>query len=306
MAIKLTNLRDFVATVEEGSIRAAARRLRLNQSALTKSIQHLERTLEVELFHRLPRGLELTVYGKAYYSRAKAVTMDLQRGAEDIRHLKGLGGGQVAIGVSATASLLFLPAAVEQFQARFPDTKLRIVGGSLVVMYPELRDGRLDFGIGPRPAQPLDGDFTLQPLFCQPHVVVCRPGHPLARCTRLEDLIDASWLVGGATDLDLAAPVESFQSANLPAPAKTIRCEYPPAFLSLLMTGDHLMMLPKVWVDSMLGRHHLIAVPVRDRLQHTDICVMRRRGLDPTPAASHLLTIFERLIASLLPPSTRP
>jgi DNA-binding transcriptional LysR family regulator len=53
--MKLTQMRDVVAIAERGSLRAAARHLRLAQPALTRSVQELERELGVPLFERRAR-----------------------------------------------------------------------------------------------------------------------------------------------------------------------------------------------------------------------------------------------------------
>ena len=71
--MKLTQMRDMVAVVERGSLRAAARHLDLAQPALTRSIGALERELGVTLFEREARGMVLTPAGKLFHRRASAV-----------------------------------------------------------------------------------------------------------------------------------------------------------------------------------------------------------------------------------------
>src|SRR5690349_16125611 len=58
-----SNLRDFLVVAEQGSISAAARALKASQPALSRRIQHLEESLDVALFVRTQRGLNLTAAG---------------------------------------------------------------------------------------------------------------------------------------------------------------------------------------------------------------------------------------------------
>ena len=66
--MRLTQIRDFVAVVDAGSISSAARLLNVSQPGLTKSIGRLEAELAVSLLQRTPRGVSLTRYGRAFFS----------------------------------------------------------------------------------------------------------------------------------------------------------------------------------------------------------------------------------------------
>jgi len=67
--MKLNQLRDMLAIVERGSLRAAARHLDLAQPALTRSIRSLEKDLGTTLFEREAKGMVLTAAGQLFYQR---------------------------------------------------------------------------------------------------------------------------------------------------------------------------------------------------------------------------------------------
>jgi molybdenum-dependent DNA-binding transcriptional regulator ModE len=68
--------RHFLAVVNEGSLTAAAQKVAVTQSALTKSIRKLEQELGTPLFERLPRGAALTVYGKTLLPHAQRIVAE--------------------------------------------------------------------------------------------------------------------------------------------------------------------------------------------------------------------------------------
>lgn len=76
-AERLKGIEAFVASVDAGSFTAAAQRLSLTNSAVSKSVARLEDRLAVRLFDRTTRKLALTDAGAAFYQTCVRVLADL-------------------------------------------------------------------------------------------------------------------------------------------------------------------------------------------------------------------------------------
>src|SRR5579872_273686 len=81
----LRHLRYFVAVAEEGHVTRAAARLGLQQPPLSQQIRALEAELEVQLFRRKPRGVDLTQAGTALFAEAKAILDRVEHAVATVR-----------------------------------------------------------------------------------------------------------------------------------------------------------------------------------------------------------------------------
>src|SRR5258705_11931080 len=100
--MRLSQIRDFLAVVESGGIRAAARELGVSQPAITRSVRRLEAELHTRLLQRTPTGVVPTQAGRAFLARARAAQAELRKAEGEADQL-GEKGGSVAFGVSPTA-----------------------------------------------------------------------------------------------------------------------------------------------------------------------------------------------------------
>ena len=151
--MKLNQFRDVVAIAERGSLRAAARHLQLAQPALTRSIQELERELGAPLFERRARGMILTPMGQAFVRRASAVLTEVRRARDEAEQLAGGTPAKWSPASRSPPHIALLPKALQPFRARYPQVELHLIEGWYPTLEAGLKDGGVDFYVGPRPDQ---------------------------------------------------------------------------------------------------------------------------------------------------------
>jgi LysR family transcriptional regulator of abg operon len=294
---KLHHLRDFVAIANAKSVRSAARSIGLAQPVLTRSLQELERELGVSLFERHVRGMALTASGERFLMRAQAALEEVRRGCEEAGQLQGRMQGNVSVALSGALMMTLLPAAYGDFRKACPDVSLRLVEGLFPAVEPRLRDGRLDFYMGPRPERALGGGYQVQLLFKNERMVLARKGHPLAREKTLERLLDADWIVVGLRERVEEEFEEQFSALGMRNPKLLTIAESMLGLIALLSTTDALALLPRQWAESTLFKDVIEPIKVREPLIGPDIVEVTRAKFSLTPAAEKFATLLRRAAA---------
>lgn len=291
---KSRHLRDFLAIASSRSLRSAAVSLGLTQPAISRSLQELEEELGVPLFERHARGVVLTPAGEKFLVRAQIASESLRRGYEEARQFQGDLRGTVSVSLSSAAVLGMLPHAYPRFRKAWPAISVRFVEGQFPVIEPKLRDGELDFFIGPRPERALGSGYQVLKIADNERVVMARRGHPLVHARSLAELVEAEWLVAGIRDRVEEEFEEVFSVYGLPSPAVRSRADSIFVLLGLLATTDALVLLPRVWAASPLFKGVLESIPIRERLPAPDIVQLHAARFPLTPAAEHLSLLLQR------------
>ena len=287
--MKLTQLRDMVAIVQQGSLRAAARHLDLAQPALTRSIRTLERDLGTALFEREARGMVLTTAGKLFYERAGMVLNELQRAREEIGQTQGDMQGTVVVGLSIMPHVGMLPFALPAFRKQFPQVKLHIIEGLYPAIEAGLRNGSVDFYLGASPQSGVAPGLMTELLFNNTRTIVGRKNHP-------HDLADAEWATtslnyNAADDLN-----QLFAGYGMPAPRIMLQAQSTMSVMAALAYTDLLAILPVQWNEFPLTRNALEVIHIQEKLVAPDIVCIRRADLPLTPAAEYFSDLLRRHI----------
>ena len=87
--MKLHQLQALVSIADNGSIRAAARKLGVSQTAAAKAVRELESELQLPLLNRNASGVGLTRYGRSLLTHARQMLEQMGRAQQELAHLRG-------------------------------------------------------------------------------------------------------------------------------------------------------------------------------------------------------------------------
>ena len=185
--MELRHLRYFVAVAEEGHITRAAERLGIQQPPLSHQIRALERELGVQLFRRLPRGVELTEAGRSFIEDARAALARVGQGVEAAKRAARGEQGHLRLAVPPTAPFHpFVPQVILAFREAYPLVSLTMEENLRMETLDQLRGGQMDVAFLRASIAAPEG-LVVHPLLEEPMVAALPSGHALARSAPSQD-----------------------------------------------------------------------------------------------------------------------
>ncbi len=139
----LNELRIFLEVYRTGTISSAAEKLNTVQSNVTARLKKLEDELNVCLFYRKSRGVEITSDGKRLLPFAKKIMSAAADISSEFK-LKTAAKGEIRIGLTDTTFSECLPAAMSAYKKKYPEVELTIKTDSSAALVEDIMAYRLD------------------------------------------------------------------------------------------------------------------------------------------------------------------
>jgi len=194
MLLDLRHWEMLLAIDDAGTVRAAAERLGLTQSALSHRLAEAERRLGGELFAREGRTLSLTPAGRLIVQSARRLLPALGRVERDARAMIEESAKLVRLGVAAYAAFHWLPDFLAWLRKEVPDISVEIAAEATQRPMRSLYTGAVDVVIAP--AQLAGPATATVPLFTDELVLLVPPDHPLGARGHIEaeDLVGLHYM----------------------------------------------------------------------------------------------------------------
>ncbi len=178
-SIALRHIRAFIEIAEQGRFNAAADILAISQPALTTTINQLEGLLEVQLFIRTTRRVELTDIGKKFLPVAKSIVMNFDREIKAVHEAGKRSLSLVKIAVLPSLAMSIIPNALKLFTEEQPGIKVNVRDDNSKGVHQQVLLNESDFGITNKWEDNSQLEFT--PLFEDRIGLICHRDHPLAQ-----------------------------------------------------------------------------------------------------------------------------
>lgn len=281
--ITTRQLRYFVEIAESGSFSAAAERLYIAQSALSRQVRELEQQLDTALFERTARQPRLTAAGAAFLPRARNLLQDLEKASDLARAVgQGLRGG---LRLSHSSTVPLTGALLQRVSGYLRDNtgvSMEIAQLSSEGQLEELAESRLDIGLLRLPVLRQHEGLCVEPLLEEPLLLAVAESHPLAEKTSvcLAELRDEAFISiphrqrGGLSYLS----AELCMAAGFfPRPARVVSRKT--TQLQLIQASFGVALLPRCMQD--IAPASLRFIPLSDPGCVSTVAIAYRRDAGP-------------------------
>lgn len=170
-------LRVFVEIARQKNFTRAAEQLSMAQPAVSMALKKLEEELELTLFNRKDKRVNLTAEGEVFLAHAHRILEQCESARQQMLELKGLLRGEVRVGIPPMMSSYYFPRVIKEFQRRYPELKLSVYGEGAARIQRMISRGEIDMGV--IAGADVREDLTSR-RFLREEILACVPkGHPL-------------------------------------------------------------------------------------------------------------------------------
>ena len=215
------NLVAFINVAELGSFSLAGEKLHLTQPAVSKRIATLEEQLNVRLFDRIGRTVNLTEAGRVLLPNAQRIIRDVEESRRQLTDLSGQVSGELLLATSHHIGLHRLPPLLQDFSKTYPEVDLQLRFLDSEKAYTEVLQGRVDLAVITL-SPTIHPALASQTIWADPLAFVVSPHHRLAQAKQLtlQDLSQHPAILPEPNTYTGRIVAELFQQRGLTLPLK--------------------------------------------------------------------------------------
>lgn len=294
MTLELRDIEYFVAIAERGNVGRAAIALGLSQPALSKCLRRLEAALQTKLVKKVPKGIELTAVGTAFFSQVRRIRLSLDDVTHEVTDLTQGRAGHVRVGCGPDMIDLFVGKACSHLQKAAPKATVAVMVGINDALFPELRAGEHDLIVSELPSRPYEG-LVHEYLTDDETIVFASARNPLARKKHvtLAELTAQRWAATTPNSLTRSRLVRAFEDNSLAPPKITLETNSHALILSIIASSDLLGFLPRRVVRSSRSKLGLTELQVKETTWSRRVGVSYRNDAYLSPAALRFIEILK-------------
>lgn len=288
----------FRAVAQHLSFSRAAEVLHLSQPAISKHIRQLEADLQVQLFHRVGRRVELTDAGHILADYAHRVSVLTDEVRKVFRELEGLDRGHLRLAASSTPGLYVLPALLARFAGKHPgiEVSLNITNSADVAR--RISAGEVDLGFVGAPGSAMPG-LQVRPWVDDQIILIVPPRHALLRRQAFStDLLARETLIVREAGSATREIIEAHLSRLGVSPRRRLEITGPEAVKRAVAAGLGVGFISRKAVALEIASKVVLQPDFKELNIARPLSILSRKDMRHSPATLAFLALAQKVIAS--------
>jgi DNA-binding transcriptional LysR family regulator len=280
--MELNHLRYFYEVAKSGSFTAAARKLHISQSALSKAVALLEDAEGVQLLERSKKGVELTKIGREVYLKSEGIFQTLSDIQNACRGTKEVCEGRLQLGASDHITNYLLVKKVHEMQSKHPLVLSSIFAGTPHDIINAIISGEIEFGLF---VTKVNTPSIHYDVVCQvPMAVVVHPKHlhdiKGNSRARLKAVINKTGFIGSIKAQYQRYPSQELVDVLGESPNIVFECNSQEAQKRFCLEGIGVAFLARFMVEDEIARGKLAEIELSEpMIFHTHVARQKGRPL---------------------------
>ena len=190
----ITQLEYVIAVAKHGSFTKASEKCNVTQPTLSMQVQNLEEELNIKIFIRGTKPIQLTEVGKKITKQGQIIVDEAIKMKDIVLYEKNYVGGEFRLGIIPTTSSI-IPLFINKFIKKYPNVNLKIEELNSIALIKKVLSGDIDGGITSTPLN--NKEINEIPIYYEPFVAYVPIKNHLFKIKKLkvEDLEYSSILI---------------------------------------------------------------------------------------------------------------
>jgi DNA-binding transcriptional LysR family regulator len=290
--MQIETFKVFRDLVETSSFSKAAVMNAITQSAVSQQIRALETRFGVVLIDRGRRHFALTPEGAVFLDASKDVLRIYNSLGDRLKELLDVVAGEIKLASIFSIGLHELPPVLKAFRGAYPDVEVEVEYRRSSEVYGLVVGGEVDMGLVSYPVK--RNGIQIEPFMKDRLVVICHPGHELAKKRRvnLKDL-EGQRFIGFEPDLPTRKAIDrQFREGGVTI-QQVMEFDNIETVKRAVEIETGVSIVPGTTVEEEVDDRNLVAIPIEDPEMWRPLGILLKRNRTRSPALKRLVSLLK-------------
>ena len=281
--MQIENFKIFADLVETKSFSKSAKLNGITQSAVSQQARAMERHFKTLLIDRSQKQFQLTREGQRVYESAKEILHTYDKLLSELQEMKKVISGTIRISTIYSIGLHELPAYIKKFLHDYPSVNVRVEYRRSNLVYEDILHNAVDFGLVAFPVK--QRQIESLPFRDDHLVLICHPGHPLAKAGEIDlKQLAGQKFIGFDPDIPTRKAVDQIFRDNKLEIEPVMEFDNIETVKRAVEIDHGIAIVPQATVTQEVKQGSLIAVHFKGKDFTRPLAILHRKGRVLTPA----------------------